>query len=615
MKYILRILVYVKPYKGLALLTLTAIVFSSIGALAEPWPLKVVVDNVLSGQPLPPWWHERFGWLEQEKGKFLVLVLLLGLGVMLFHHAFSVLTSYWDTTLEQKVILDFRSDLFRHAQRLSLAYHDQKRAGMLIYAVNFQADAAARVIMTLVPLGQSALTLVGMIYITYIINWQLALVALAVVPFLYSTINFYAKYIQPKLEEVMGMEAESLSIIHEAFSMFKVIVAFGREGYEYKRFREQGERAITARIRLTVRQTAFTLAVNTITTIGTFIVLGFGAWQVLNGALTAGELLIVLAYVGAVYAPLNTISYTVGTLQDSFAALRAAYAVMDTVPEIKDAPDAEPLVECSGAIRFENVSFTYTERHQTLVDINFDVKPGQIIALVGPTGAGKTTLVSLIPRFYDPLQGRVLIDDRDVRSITLASLRQHISLVLQEPLLFSGSIAQNINYGRLEATMDEVVESAKAANAHDFITKLPQGYETELGERGAKLSGGERQRISVARAFLRNAPILILDEPTSSIDLKTEAVILDALDRLMVGRTTFMIAHRLSTIRNADVILVMNEGQLIERGTHEQLLELNGFYKQMHDIQGRSRRRSTTVIPDLGDVAIIPPDEEPPPEQ
>lgn len=610
MKYVRRIVLYLRPYKGLSTLTVLAIVFSSIGALAEPWPLKVVVDNVLSGQPLPGRLHEWFGWLEPQKGKFLIAVLFAGLLVMLFHHAFTVLTSYWDTTLEQKVILDFRSDLFRHAQRLSLAYHDQKRSGMLIYAVNSQADAAARVIMTIPPLAQSALTLMGMIYITYRINWQMAVVALGVVPFLYSTINYYAKYIQPRLNEVLALEGESLSIIHEAFSMFKVIVAFGREPHEYQRFRSQGEKAINARIRLTVRQTTFSLAVNTITSVGTFVVLGFGAWQVLNRRLTAGEMLIILAYVGAVYQPLNTISYTVGSLQDSFAALRMAYGVMDTKPEIEDQPGAVPLDVCRGGIEFDHVSFTYSERNQTLVDVNFKVRPGQIVALVGPTGAGKTTLVSLIPRFYDPLEGVVRIDGHDTRDLTLKTLREHISLVLQEPLLFSGTIAQNINYGRLDATMDEVMEAAKSANAHDFISKLPQGYETELGERGAKLSGGERQRISVARAFLRNAPILILDEPTSSIDLKTEAVILDALDRLMVGRTTFMIAHRLSTIRNADIILVMSEGRLIEQGTHEELLALGGFYKQMHDIQGRTRRRSTAIIPDLQGPSSMPPEDD-----
>ena len=611
LRYVIRILAYLRPYKAMSALTILGIFLSSVGALLEPWPLKIVVDNILSSQPLPPPWSEWFGWVEPRKGLFLILVLLLGLAVMLLHNVFTILTNYWDTNLEQKVILDFRSDLFRHAQRLSLAFHDQKRSGMLIYAVNFQADAAARIIMTIPQLAQSALTLGGMIYITYRINWELALVALSVVPFLYATIDYYAKYIQPRLNAVLAMEGESLGIIHEAFSMFRVIVAFGRESHEYNRFRKQGEQAVQARIRLTVRQTAFSLSVNTITSIGTFVVLGYGAWKAMQGQITGGELLVVLAYVGGIYQPLNAISYTVGALQDSFAALKAAYNVMDLEPDIRDTPTAEPLVKCRGGVTFENVSFNYAERSETLKNVSFNADAGKIVAIVGPTGAGKTTLMSMIPRFYDPREGRVMIDGVDLRQITLASLRENISLVLQEPLLFSGTIADNINYGRLEATKEDIIEAAKDANAHDFILRLPQGYDTELGERGAKLSGGERQRISVARAFLRNAPILILDEPTSSIDLKTEAVILDALDRLMVGRTTFMIAHRLSTIRNADVILVMNNGELVEQGTHDELISSGGFYKQMHDMQSRTRRRSTAIIPDLEVAAMIRSDQNP----
>jgi len=585
-------------------LSLLGIVLSSIGALAEPWPLKIIVDYILSGRPLPDPWQQWFGWLASDKVLFLLAVLAFSLAVTLLHNLCSVLSSYWNTKVEQKVILDFRSDLFAHAQRLSLAYHERKRSGMLIYAVNYQADAAARVIMTVPPLGESALTLVGMIYITYCINWQLALVALAVVPFLYWTINFYARYIQPRLTSVLVLESESLSIIHEAFSMFKVILAFGREKHEFRRFRQQGERAVNARIGLTVRQTAFTLVTNMITATGAVVVLGFGAYQVMKGFLTAGDLLVVLAYVAAVYQPLNTISATVGSLQDSFVALRFAYNLLDTEPEIKDEADAQPLHHCEGRVAFESVSFNYPERNQTLADVSFEAKPGQVVAIVGPTGAGKTTLVSMIPRFYDPRAGKVSVDGRDIRKLTLESVRQHISLVLQEPLLFSGTIADNIRYGRLQAGMEEVLEAARAANAHDFISKLPEGYETQLGERGAKLSGGERQRISVARAFLRDAPILILDEPTSSIDLKTEAVILDALDRLMVGRTTFMIAHRLSTIRHADVILVMEEGQIIERGTHDELAARNGSYTQMLDIQSRTRRRAADR-PDSEEVALL----------
>jgi len=411
------------------------------------------------------------------------------------------------------------------------------------------------------------------------------------VPFLYYSVRYYVKHIQQRLDEVKGMEGESLSIIHEAVSMLRVIVAFGREDHEYRRFRDQGERTIHARIKLTVRQTLFSLAVNMITAAGTALVLGYGAFHVLQGALTVGDLLVVMAYIAAIYKPLETISTTVGSLQEVFIALGTAFALLDVQPEIKDVPGAVALERARGRISFEGVHFNYDNRVDTLKNISFEAQAGQVVGVVGPTGAGKTTLVSLIPRFYEVKAGRITLDGADIRQLTLRSLRQQISIVLQEPMLFSCSIADNIRYGRLDATREEVIAAAKAANAHDFIIRLPNKYETEVGERGVKISAGERQRISVARAFLKDAPLLILDEPTSSIDSKTEAIILDALDRLMIGRTTFMIAHRLSTIHKADRLLVMDHGRLVEQGTHEDLLQQRGLYKQLYDMQTRQPGR------------------------
>jgi ABC-type multidrug transport system fused ATPase/permease subunit len=397
------------------------------------------------------------------------------------------------------------------------------------------------------------------------------------------------------------MEGQTLSIVHEAMAMLRVIVAFGREDHEYERFRRQGERAVDARVRLTVNQTLFSLVVNTLTAIGTALVLGFGAYQVLRGALTVGELLVIMAYIASVYTPLESISNTLGTLKDHLISAQMGFQLLDISPEIEDAPTAVDIDRVAGRITFDNVHFSYESRTDTLKAISFEALPGQVVAIVGRTGAGKTTLASLIPRFYDPSIGRVTLDGRDLRSLTLRSLRRQISVVLQDPLLFSTTIAENIRYGRLGASDEDVIACARAANAHDFIERLPNQYETSIGERGVQLSGGERQRIAVARAFLKNAPILILDEPTSSIDSRTEGVILDALDRLMLGRTTFIIAHRLSTVRHADQILVLDHGAIVERGTHHELMRHGTYYRQLYDTQmrdaARRRTRSVTAQP------------------
>jgi ATP-binding cassette subfamily B protein/subfamily B ATP-binding cassette protein MsbA len=587
-KYLKRVWPYFKPYLGLAIFAAVVIVISSAVAVALYWPVVVLIDNVLGDKP-PPWFAAwAFRLAHGDKFKLVWFVVILQLLLVLSEQGLNILHNYLTTKLDQYMTLDFRGDLLRHTERLSIAYHDQKRSGMLIYAINFMASSAAGLVMTIPPLAQGALTLIGMFVVALKLDWKLALLSLTVVPFLYMSVGFYTRYIQPRLLRVQGLEAESLSIIHEAISMMKVIMAFGREDYEYQRFRRQGNQAVAARVRLTIRQTAFTLAVSTITALGTAMVIGVGARHVIKGTLSVGLLYLFIQYLAQVYRPLEQISYTVGSLQEKFIALQMSFAILDTKPDIQDAPGAIAIERCHGRVEFWHVGFHYEGRVETLVDVSFAVKAGQVVAIVGPTGAGKSTLVSLIPRFYDAVQGQVLVDGIDVKKLTLASLRAQVSVVLQEPLLFSGTIMENIRYGRLEASDEDVIEAAKQANAHDFIMGLPLQYQTELGERGTQISGGERQRLSVARAFLKDAPILILDEPTSAIDSKTEAVILDALDRLMEGRTTFMIAHRLSTIRRADQIVVLDRGRLVQRGTHEELLaEEGGLYRQLHEMQAR----------------------------
>jgi ABC-type multidrug transport system fused ATPase/permease subunit len=601
--YIPRVLPFLKPYWALAILSGVLVVIGTLIGLLSPWPMAFLVDNVLGTEAWPP----ALAWIGNVvPNRFALLVVLVVAYLLLrvFEHGMTVVDNYVNTKLELNMILDFRSDMFKHVQRLSMAHFDGKKSGMLVYAINFQADAAARLLMAIPGMLHSVLTLVGMFVICYRMDAELALLSLFVVPILYVSVTYYVNHIQERLVEARSMEGETLSIIHEAISMFRVILAFGRENHEYRRFREQGQRAVGARVKVTVRQTLFSLVVDTSTSLGTALVLGYGAYHVLEGHLTLGRLLAILSYVAAVYTPLESISSEIGRLQETLAALTIAFKVRDTVPDIQDKPDALELKKrVAGHLVFDKVDFNYKGRVNTLKNISFEAEAGQVIAIVGPTGAGKTTLISLLPRFYDVKAGRILLDGNDLRDLTLRSLRDQLSIVLQEPLLFSGSIANNIRYGRLDATMDDIMEAAKNANAHDFIMKLPQQYDTELGERGVKLSGGERQRISVARAFLRDAPILILDEPTSSIDSKTEAVILDALDRLMVGRTTLMIAHRLSTIRQAHKIIVLDHGRLVEQGSHEELIANEGLYKQLHDLQTKAMRRNRPPAPDRGDAA------------
>ena len=589
---------YLRPYRKLAGLAFLFTIFAAAIELAQPWPLAIMVDSVLGERPPPGFFTWIFG---DNPGIYhlLVFVVVLGFLITFLSHGMIVLSDWVTAKLEQRMVLDLRSDLFRHCQGLSMTFHDARLTGQLMNQINMQAAAIGVIITSFVPIFQALLTLIGMFVVTLLIAWEIAVVSLVAVPMIWWSLGLYGTKIVPRLQRVQSLEWQSLSIVHEAMGMLRVIVSFGREGYEYDKFRKQGEVAVEERISLTVRQTLFSLAVTSATALGTGLVLGVGAWLVIENKITVGELLVLIAYVASIYQPLEQVSATIGELNDQFVQFNSSLDLLDEDPEVKDSPNAVAVDRVSGEVVFEDVGFAYQARNDTLRDISFRVEPGERVAIVGPTGAGKTTLISLLIRFYDPASGRILIDGHDIRDLKLESLRNQISVVLQDPLLFSGTIAENIRYGKLEATDEEIFAAAKAANAHDFIEGLPHGYDTVLGERGAQLSGGERQRISVARAFVRDAPILILDEPTSSIDSQTEGVILDALEDLMEGRTSFMIAHRLSTVREADYIIVLKDGRIAEQGTHEELLELAGIYKQLHEAQtGQRRRRRRRVRAD-----------------
>jgi ATP-binding cassette subfamily B protein len=574
-----RLLAYAWPHRTRIGAHLGLSVFIALLELLTPWPMKIVIDSVLGEHPLPRALDALVpASISLNKVLLLVMAVAAGLGVKAMAGGLSVLETYLNIGVRQRILLALKSSLFQHLQRLSFKFHDNRRLGDSIYRVNNDAHCVDDFVASTLHLVTASCTLVGMLWIVFRIDWQLALLSAAVAPFLYKSVDFYFKRFNPRIHRVQQMEAESTSIVQETLSNLRVVKAFAREDYEHDRFVEQGHSTVDARIRLTVQQTLFSVTVGLVTATGTALVLGLGALHVLSGSLTVGELLVVLAYLASIYGPLEAISGTLTSIQIDLVKAERVFEVLDTDPDVKDLPDAVPLAAVAGRVTFRNVGFGYRDGVAVLEGVDLDVEPGQTVGIVGPTGAGKTSLVSLIPRFYDVTAGRVMIDGIDVRTIQLRSLRQQVALVLQESILFSGTIAENIGYGRMGATLDEIVEAARAANAHEFIMALPEGYQTQVGERGVKLSGGERQRISIARAFLRDARILILDEPTSAVDTRTEAGILEALDRLMRGRTTFIIAHRLSTLRRADQILVVEHGRIVERGSQAELLDRGRVY-------------------------------------
>jgi ATP-binding cassette subfamily B protein len=581
---------YLRPYRRTLILVCGLTILVAVLGLAEPWPLAVILNSVLHNSEPSGFVTAVFGE-NPEVGVVLVVMVVGRFMIVVLGNALTVYSHYRGATMEQNMVLDLRSDLFAHVQRLSLTFHDKKQTGALMSQINMQAASVGTIIMVIPPILEAVMTLAGMLIIACFIDWQLALLSLVIVPVLYWSFGAYGRRIVPRLQKVQELEWRSLSIVHEAMSMLRVIVSFGREDYEHKRFREQGQTAVDERVKLTVSQSLYTLGVQTATAAGASLILAVGSWAVIENRISVGSLIVLMTYIASVYQPLEQMSATVGMIHDELVQFHSSLRLLATEPDVYEKPDARELGQARGEVRAQAVNFAHQGRENTLCDISFHANPGERIAVVGHTGAGKSTLMSLLIRFYDPDAGSIEIDGVDIRDLKLKSLRSQFSVVLQDPLLFSGTIEDNIRYGKHDADRDEIVAAAKAANAHSFIEQLPDGYETALGERGAHISGGERQRICVARAFLRNAPILILDEPTSSIDSRTEGVILDALDDLMVGRTSFMVAHRLSTVRHVDQILVMKDGWIVERGTHDELLTQDGIYRELYEAQTKERKR------------------------
>jgi ATP-binding cassette subfamily B protein len=576
-----------KPHARSLTIGIVAVIVEGIANLAEPWPLKIVLDNVLKSRPGQGWLNHLI--LSAGGTDKVAILRFAALAVLIIAAIGAVCTyveRYLTTTVGQYVMHDLRQTLYSHLQRLSLDYHDRKQTGDLISRLTSDIDAIQVFISSgLLGVLMNSLTLVGMIVVMLYLNWQFTLIALSVAPLLFAIVFRFTRRIKNASREVRKKEGEMVSVIQEVLSSMRVVKAFAREEYEQRRLAEESLESVEIALRVRSLKGKLAPLVDMIVAAGTCLVLWFGGRMALSGALSAGSLVLFIWYLSRMYKPMRELSKMTDAYSKAAIGYERIREVLETDRQVKDVRGARLAPNFRGRVELDNVSFSYQPGYPILNQVSLTVEPGQVAALVGPTGAGKTTIINLIPRFYDPDAGTVKIDGTDVKLFRQESLRQQISFVLQETLLFHGPVWHNIAYGKPEASRSEILRAARLANAHEFIESLPQGYDTVIGERGMTLSGGQRQRIAIARAVIRNTPILILDEPSAGLDAASEKLVFEALDRLMKGKTSIIVAHRLSTIHSADVIFVVNAGEIVERGNHAELLHQGGLYATLHELQ------------------------------
>src|SRR5215471_15935743 len=579
-----------RPHWRAVSLGLVAVLGEIAADLLEPWPLKMVIDYVLQGKQMPHWLADTVSRVTGNDPTAILNAAVAGVAAIAVVGGISTYSEkYLTTSVGQWVTHDLRRTLYHHIHRLSLSQHDAARVGDLIGRVTSDIEAIQSFIVTaLLGAVVSVMTLVGMIGVMVYLNWRFTLIALSVAPALFGVVFYYTRQIKKASREVRKKESELVSVVQEVLSSIRVVKAFAREEYEQDRFETQSLENVEISLKARTIKAKLSPIVDVIVAAGTCLVLGYGARLVLAGGMTTGALVVFIFYLGKMYKPMRDLSKLTDTISKAFVGYERIVEVLRTESQVKDRPRARVAPKFKGGIEFEKVFFSYKDEQPILKSVSFQIKPGQVAAFVGPTGAGKTTIISLVARFYDPTAGVIKIDGKDIRSYKLASLRGQMSFVLQETLLFRAPVWQNIAYGKPQASRAEIMKAAKIANAAEFIDKLPQGYDTLLGERGVTLSGGQRQRIAIARAVLRDAPILILDEPTSSLDSSAETLVVEALERLMKNKTCIVIAHHLSTIRNADVIFVVKDGGIAERGTHAKLVEAGGVYAQLFNAQSQA---------------------------
>ena len=546
-----RILSYIKPYLHVLFAALVCTMLAAAGNLYLPWIFRDMIDKVLSAKDAY--------MLNMISVSIVIIFFLRGI----FLYGQNYLMSY----VGQHVIIDIRGEVFRKLQRLSMSFYDKNKTGTIMSYVTNEVGSVC-----------------AMIYL----DWKLTLFTILTFPVVLYFMNFFGKKIRSSGGMIQEATADITSVLQESVSSARVVKSFVREQYEIDRFERENEANLNANLKNARYMATLTPTIEFVAALGVTMILWFGGNNVIASETTAGSLVAFLAYAVNISNPIKRITRTTGNIQKALAAAQRVFDVMDLPEEVKDLPDAKALPAVTGSVRFEHVTFSYNEGDEILHDLSFEAEPGQAVGLVGPSGAGKSTIASLLPRFYDCDAGTIRIDGTDIKHVTLDSLRNQVGIVPQETILFNGSVYDNILYGRLDATKEEIEEAAKAANAHDFIMELPDGYNTMLGDRGVNISGGQRQRIAIARAILKDPRILILDEATSALDTESERVVQEALNRLMVGRTSIIIAHRLSTIKNADRILVLDKGKLVEDGTHEELMNKNGLYAHLYQIQYRT---------------------------
>ena len=568
-----RVLRYYQPFWGK---TIIGLFLSLVGIglnLLKPWPFKIIVDDFL--RPTPA-----------ARGDWRTWVPLLCLALVVIQVAWGIInwiTNYLFVKIGLQALLKLRTDLYSHLQRLSLKFHDARRSADSSFRVAYDSQS----IQTIYNKGftnifASVIALIGTFIVMLRLDWVLTLLSLAIVPLIVGAIYFFARRIRSESTSIQEQESAVLAQAQEGLSSIRMVHAFGREDFEVTQFHQQAQQSLQANLRLTLTNVNSALVISTLMVIGTAAMYYVGTLHVLAGTLSLGSLLVFSAYLLMLYQPLESLTYTAWAMEGATAGAKRCFEVLDSQDDVRDSPNAVDISSAKGAIEFRSVDFGYAESRIVLRDINLSIAPNQIVGLVGGTGAGKSTLLSLVPRFYDPTTGSVMLDGRDVREITKKSLRAQIAIVLQDTLLFSTTVRENIAYGRPDATEEEIIEAARRAQADEFIRQMPQGYNNLVGERGGHLSVGQRQRIGIARAFLKNAPILLLDEPTSALDPSTEAAIMETIKELMRGRTTLIATHRLATIHNLDQIIVLDHGRIIEQGRGPELLTRGGVYAKLY---------------------------------